>query len=142
MTHPESERYLLQFHIPCYMKDVNSREYCSRLRLCNRAILHSLTLIIDDMKRTYRKVFKLRRPSLDDYVPATSTSTLMTSTSDPMPSILATSSDTTTNAEVTAGFSVSVQLYPLHFLSIKLLLSSRPLIMLESLLRFTVIFLL
>ena len=69
-------------------------------------------LIINDMKRIYRKVFKSEKPSLGSiHGPglATSTSTLKTSTTEFMPSIPA--SDATA---VTAGVSVSVQLYSLH----------------------------
>jgi hypothetical protein len=71
----------------------------------------SLTLIIDDMKRIYKKVFKStgKKPSLGSIHgpgPATSTSTLITSSTDLMPSIPA--SDATASAQVTAGVSVSV----------------------------------
>jgi hypothetical protein len=73
---------------------------------------HCLSLLINDMKRIYRKVFK-SKPSLGlihGPGPETSTSTLIT---DLMPSIPA--SDATASAQVTAGVSVSVQLRPSHF---------------------------
>jgi hypothetical protein len=73
--------------------------------------LSLLTLIIDDMKRIFKKVFKSKKLSLRSIHgpgPATSTSTPITSSTDLMPSIPAAS------AQVTAGVSVSVQLRPLH----------------------------
>jgi hypothetical protein len=75
----------------------------------------SLTLIINDMKRIYKKFFKSKKPSLGSIHgpgPATSASTLITSTADFMPPIPA--SDATASAQVTAGVSVSVQLRPSH----------------------------
>ena len=63
------------------------------------------------MKRIYKKVFKSKKPSLGPIHgpgPATSTSTLITRTTDIMPSIPG--SDATTSVHVTAGVSVSVQL--------------------------------
>ena len=88
------------------------------------AILHclasyvtvTLTLtIINEMKRFYKKVFKSDKPSLGSIHgpgPATSTSTLITSIDDLMPSIHA--SDATASTQVTAGVSVNVQLRPSH----------------------------
>ena len=75
---------------------------------------YSFTLITNDMKRIYRRVFKSKKPSLGSIHgsgPATSTGT-----TDPVPSILACGSelDGTTSAQVAAGVSVSVQLRPLH----------------------------
>jgi hypothetical protein len=67
------------------------------------------------MKRSHEKAFKSKIPSLGSIHgpgPATSTSTLITSTTDLMPSIPA--SDATASAQVTAGVSVSVQLRPSH----------------------------
>ena len=73
------------------------------------------------MKRIYKKVFESKKPSLASNHgpgPATSTSTLITSTTDLVPSIPA--CDATASAqleaqlEVTAGVSVSVQLLPSH----------------------------
>ena len=72
----------------------------------------TLTLIINDMKRLYTKVFNSKKPSLGSMHgsgPATSTST-SNGTTDLMPSIPACDSDTTTSAQVAAGVSVSVQL--------------------------------
>ena len=64
------------------------------------------------MKRINENVYKSKKPSLDS-IPgtATSASTLMTSTTDLdlMPSIPATTSDTTASAQATAGINVSVQ---------------------------------
>ena len=75
----------------------------------------TLTLTINEMKRFYKKVFK-KKPSLGSthgHGPATSTSTLMTSTTDLMPSIHG--SDPTASAQVNAGIStVSVQLRLSH----------------------------
>ena len=68
------------------------------------------------MKQIFKKVFKSKKPSrvsIHDPGPATSPSTLITSTTDLMPSILATS-DPIASAEVTAGFNVSVRLRPSH----------------------------
>ena len=70
-----------------------------------------------DMKRnhSYEEVFKSKRPSLGSIHgagPATSTSTLITSTTDNMPPIPA--SDVTASAQVAAGVSVSVQLCQSH----------------------------
>jgi hypothetical protein len=100
------------------------------------------------MKRIYKKVFKSKKPSMGSIHgpgPATSTSTLITST-DLMPSVPATSSDATASAQVSAGVSVSIQLRASHLLNVDLLLSSRPLIVSESLPQFplwrSVIFLL
>ena len=67
------------------------------------------------MKRIYKKVFKSKKPSLGSMhrtAPATSTSTLITSSTDIMPSIPA--SDATASAQVAAGVSVSVQLRQSH----------------------------
>ena len=74
----------------------------------------SLTLIINDMKRIYENVSKSKEPSLGSIHgprPATSTSTLITSTTDLIPSI---PSDATANAQVAAGVTVSVQLAQSH----------------------------
>jgi hypothetical protein len=71
--------------------------------------LSLLTLIINDMKRIYKKVFKSKKSSLGSIHgpgPATSTSTHIT---DLMPA-----SDATASAQVTAGVSVSIQLRPSH----------------------------
>ena len=79
----------------------------------------SLTLIINDMKRIFKKVFKSKKPSLGSIhgrghepASATSTSTLIISTTDLMPSIHA--SAATASAQVIPGVSVSVQLRPSH----------------------------
>ena len=66
---------------------------------------------------------------------ASSTSTLITSATDIMPSIPASLSDATASTQVTAAVHVSVQYSasPIASLSIELLLSSRPLIILGSL---------
>ena len=72
-----------------------------------------LTLIIIDMKRIYGKVFKSKKASLGSIHgpgPATSTSTLITSTTGLLPSESIPASDATASAQVTAGISVSVQL--------------------------------
>ena len=69
------------------------------------------------MKRIYKKVFKSKKPSLGSIHgpgPATSTSTVITSTTDLMPLIPACDSDATVSAQVSAGVSVSVQLRPSH----------------------------
>jgi hypothetical protein len=98
-------------------------------------------IIINDIKRIYKKHFKSKKPSLGSSSihkpgPATLTST-STGTTDLMPSILACESDATASAQVTgAGVSVSVQLRQSHLLSIGLLLLSRALIISESLPRF------
>ena len=73
---------------------------------------------IIDMKRFYKKVFKSNKPSLGSIHrsgPTTqaSTSTLITSTADLLPSVP--TSDVTASAQVTAGVSVSVQLCPSLF---------------------------
>ena len=81
---------------------------------CNREIF-LCDLIINDMKRIYKKLFKSKKPSLGSILgpgSATLTSTLITNTTDVVPSIPA--SDTTASAHVTAGVSVSVQLRPPH----------------------------
>ena len=150
---------------PCYMKDVGSESlsivmiasYVSHAKASNHYALwpvrkvyfstyvikrsFSLTSIFNDMKGIYKKLFKSKKPSLGSVHgpgPATSTSTLITNTTDLRlkPSIPASDSDATASAEVAAGVSVSVQLRPSHLLSIDLLLSSRPLIISESLPRF------
>ena len=62
------------------------------------------------MKRIYKKIFKSKKPSLGPIHwlgLATSTSTLIASTTGSIPA-----SDATASAEVTAGVSVSVQLRP------------------------------
>ena len=67
------------------------------------------------MKRIFKKVFKSKEPSLGSIQgpgPAISTSTLITSTTDFMPSVQVHGSDATARAQVTAGVSVSVQLGP------------------------------
>jgi hypothetical protein len=68
------------------------------------------------MKRIYKKVFKSKKTeslgSIHGLGPATSTSTLITSTTDLIPSIP--TGDATASAQVTAGVSVSVQLRPSH----------------------------
>ena len=78
----------------------------------------TLTLIINlnDMKRIYKRVFKSKEPSSDSIHgpgPATSTSTMVTSTTDLMPSIPA--SDAIASAQVTTGVGVSIQLRPSDF---------------------------
>ena len=78
--------------------------------------LPSFTLIINDMKRFYKKVFNSKKPSpgsIHGSGPATSTST-STGTADLMPSIPACDSDGTTSAQVAAGVRVSVQLLFSH----------------------------
>src|SRR6266446_5860461 len=76
----------------------------------------SFTLIINDMKRKHssEKDFKSKKPSLiSTHGPGSATlTTLITSTTDLIPSISTTGSDATTSALVTAGVSVSVQLRP------------------------------
>ena len=130
--------------------DVTMRnEHGNDRKLCKQSSAISLTLIINDMKRFFSKISKSKKPSLGSihvHGQVTSISTLLTST-DLMPSIPA--SDATASAQVTAGVSrvsVSVQFRSSHLLSIDLLLSNRPLIISESLLRFplwrSVIFLL
>jgi hypothetical protein len=114
----------------------------------------SLTLIINDMKRFYKKLFKSKRPSLGSIhgpEPATLTSTLITNTAALIPMVPV--SDATASAQVTDGASVSYQLrrcFAHHILKYGLLcyriLSNRPLIIMETLPRFplrrSVIFLL
>ena len=78
----------------------------------------SLTLIINDMKRTHKKekVFKSKKPSRGSkHVPgpAASTST-STGTADLMPSTPSFDLDGTANAQVTVGVSVRVYLRPSH----------------------------
>jgi hypothetical protein len=66
------------------------------------------------MKRFY-KVFKSKNPSLGSNhgsAPATSTSSLITGTTDLMPSVPA--CDATASAQVIAGVSVSVEFRPSH----------------------------
>ena len=66
------------------------------------------------MKKIFKKVFKSKNPSLvsiHEPGPATSPSTLITSTTDLMPSVLATR-DPIASTEVTAGVNVSVRLRP------------------------------
>ena len=77
---------------------------------------YSLTLTINEMKRLYKKVFKSKKPSLGSHGhgPATSTLTLITNTTDLMPSIHASDVTASHGAQVTAGVSVSVQLRPSH----------------------------
>ena len=82
-----------------------------------KSFLFSFTLIINDtMKRKHssEKDSKSKKPSMGSiHGPglATSTSTLITSTTDLKPSIPASDSDGTASAvQVTAGVSVSVQL--------------------------------
>ena len=73
-----------------------------------------MTLIINDMKRIYRKVFGSKKSFLGSIRgpgPATSTSTLITSNTDLIRSIPA--SDAAASTQVT-GVSVSVQLRPSH----------------------------
>jgi hypothetical protein len=97
--------------VACRMRLGWVRTSCSNLF----TYLSLSTLIIDDMKRIYKKVFKSNKPSLGSIYgpgPATSTSTLITSTTHLMPFIPA--SDATASAQVTAGVSVSVQLRPSH----------------------------
>ena len=85
--------------------------------LCNReTFLFTFTLIINDMKRLYKKVFNSKKPSpgsIHGSGPATSTST-STGTADLMPSIPACDSDGTMSAQVAAGVRVSVQLLFSH----------------------------
>ena len=77
----------------------------------------SFTLIINDMKRILKKVFKSKKPSLGSIhglVPATSTSTSTGSgATDLMLSVPACDSGTT-SAQVAVGTSVSVQFRPSH----------------------------
>ena len=71
--------------------------------------------LINEMKRIYKKVFKSEKLSLGSIRgpgPANSTSTLITSSTDLMPSIPA--RDATASAHITAGDTVSVQLRPSH----------------------------
>ena len=86
------------------------------LHLCNQEIF-LFDLIINDMKQkhSYKEDSKSKKPSLGSIHgsgPATSTSTLITSTTDIMPSIPA--GDATASAQVAAGVSVSAQLRQLH----------------------------
>jgi hypothetical protein len=65
----------------------------------------------------YKKVFKSKKPSLGPIRGSglpTSTSTLITSAADLRPSVPASSCDSDASAQVTADFSVSVQLRPRH----------------------------
>ena len=106
------------------MKDVGSsaeccsRTYRFRVHLCNQKILlFSSTLIFNDMKQIYKKVFKSKKPSLASIHapgPVPSTSTLITSTTDLVPFNPACNPDAIVSAQVTAGVSVSVQLRPSH----------------------------
>ena len=69
------------------------------------------------MKRNYKEVFEYKKPSQDSIPgPATSTSTVITIPIDFSPSIPAVDSGATASAQrqVTAGISVSIQLFPLH----------------------------
>ena len=80
--------------------------------------LSSFTLIINDMKRIVKKVFKSKKPSLGPIHglgPATSTST-STGATDLMLSNPAcdSESDWTKGAQVVAGVSVSFRLRPSH----------------------------
>ena len=78
----------------------------------------SLTLIIiNDMKRIYRKFKRSKKPSGSIHGPGPATSTsFLTSTTDPMPSIPASDATATASAqlEATAGVNVSVQFRPSH----------------------------
>ena len=78
----------------------------------------SLTLIINNMKHIYKKLFKFKKPPLSSIHrpgPATLTLTLIKSTTGLMPSIPASdASDAITSAQVTAGITVSVQLHQSH----------------------------
>ena len=78
---------------------------------------YPFTLIINDMKRLYKRVFKSKKPSVGSIHgpgPASFAST-STGTTDPMPSLLAcdTESDGTPSAQVTASVSV-IQFRPSH----------------------------
>jgi hypothetical protein len=86
------------------------------LHLGNREIfLLTLPVIINDMKRFYKKVFKnTSLGSKHGPGQASSTSTLITSTTDLMPPVPACDSDATVSAQVIAGVSVSVQLRSSH----------------------------
>jgi hypothetical protein len=78
----------------------------------------SLTFIVNDMKRIYKKVFNSKKPSLGPIRGpgiATSTSTLITSAADLIRPAPASSCDSDASAKVTADFNVSVQLRPYHF---------------------------
>ena len=140
MTHQDPERnstnasftvirVLLHFQptIPCYTKNVGSSRAVHRYWPSHVStyvierpskFLRVFDLIINDMKRLYRKVFKSKKPSLGSiHEPgtATLTSTIITSTTDLMPSIPASDATATSaSAQVTAGLSVSVQLHPSH----------------------------
>jgi hypothetical protein len=75
----------------------------------------SLTSIIVNMKHIYKKVFKSKKASLGSIhgrEPVTSTSAIITSANDLLPSTP--TYDATASAQVTAGDSVSVQLRPSH----------------------------
>ena len=126
-----SQLYLLQFQ-PIFlrgMKHVGSLRVlveiaswlvtrrignCLVLQLCNQEIF-PFDLIINDMKRIFKKVFKSKKPSLGSIhgpEPATLTSTPMRSTTDLMPFIP--TGDVIADTQATAGVSVSVQLRSSH----------------------------
>ena len=71
---------------------------------------------MNDMKwnHSYEEVFKSKRPSLGGATPATSTSTLITSTTNILPPIPASDATASASAQVAAGVSVSVQLRQSH----------------------------
>ena len=79
----------------------------------------TLTINLNDMKRFYKKLFRSNKPSRDSIhgpgpaTSTTSTSTLITSTADLMPSLP--TNDAPASAHITAGVSVSVQLRPSLF---------------------------
>ena len=127
-----------------YMKDVDSydRAVSQPHHLNSTYVIKcslSFTVIINDMKRIYKSVFKSKKPSQSSIHgpgPATSTST-STGTTDLIPSIPSFDSVGTASTQVNAGVSVRVQLRPSHLLSIDLLLSSRPPVIQELIPRFS-----
>ena len=76
-------------------------------------IYFPLTLIINEMERIYKKIFKFLG-SIHGPGRATSTSTLLTSTTDLMPSIPTSDAIAVAHHDVTTGVSVSVQYRPSH----------------------------
>ena len=90
-----------------------TRGYLTTFTYVNESSLLSKTLIINDMKRIEKEVSDSKKPSMGSIHgpgPETSTSTLVTSTTDFLPSIPAEDSDATTaSTQVTTGVSVSVQ---------------------------------
>jgi hypothetical protein len=106
---------------PYYGSSRSTSSFLSQLDLCNRKFRVFLfnfdhqdsSIFIIDMKRIYKKVFKSKKASsgsIHGLEPATSTSTLITSATDLLPSAGTPTYDATASAQVTAGVSVSVQL--------------------------------